>query len=101
MADEAILREIPKPDKNFNPSGKSPPGGNKSNKFSPDVYAEKLLLEARQFLGWHQEYYKGGHNTLGDPSELAHAESVFEREQYRTLALHQENSGRPLRHLKV
>lgn len=73
MADEAILREIPKPDKNFNPSGKSPPGGNKSNKFSPNVYAEKLLLEARQFLGWHQEYYKGGHSS--NQSELAQAQS--------------------------
>lgn len=65
MADEAILREIPKPDKNFNPTGEGPAKGSKSNhmRFSQLWYAEKLLLEARQFLGWHQEYYKGGYNT--------------------------------------
>ncbi|KAI5454554.1 hypothetical protein NCC49_003449 [Naganishia albida] len=65
MADEAILREIPKPDKNFNPTGRGPAKGSSSNhmRFSQLWYAEKLLLEARQFLGWHQEYYKGGYNT--------------------------------------
>lgn len=102
MADEAILREIPKPDKNFNPTGKSPAGGSTQSmaKFSPQWYAEKLLLEARQFLGWHQEYYKGGHNS--NQSESAQPVTVSERETVSNFALplHQRSSG-PSPHLKA
>lgn len=65
MADEAILRDIPRPSGAYAPSGSGPKGGKRNNmvNFSALEYATKLELEARQYLGWHHEYYKGGFYT--------------------------------------
>lgn len=72
MADDAILREIPKPNRSMAFPGSGPTQGRKNNmvRFDPEWYAKKLQLEARQYLGWHQEYYKGGHNTSSSKSDL-------------------------------
>ncbi|KAJ9125296.1 hypothetical protein QFC22_000252 [Naganishia vaughanmartiniae] len=83
MADEAILRDIPRPSGAYAPSGSGPKGGNRSNmvNFSALQYATKLELDARQYLGWHHEYYKGGFYTSAGQTSSARAVSNSLREE--------------------
>ncbi|KAJ9101959.1 hypothetical protein QFC19_005041 [Naganishia cerealis] len=83
MADEAILRDIPKPSSIYAPGGSGPKGGERNNmvNFSALQYATKLELEARQYLGWHQEYYKGGYYTSQRQVSSARAVSNGLREE--------------------
>ncbi|KAJ9108940.1 hypothetical protein QFC21_000262 [Naganishia friedmannii] len=83
MADEAILRDIPRPSGAYAPAGSGPKGGSQSNmvNFSALQYATKLELDARQYLGWHQEYYKGGFYTSAGQTSSARAVSNGLREE--------------------